>query len=433
MFGPRLTVERSALRYFRVLVLGNAISAYGSYLNMLALSLFAYEISKSALFSGLFLTVRLVAGFLTGFVAGRATRHARRKVIMVAAELSQAGALLVLVAAPSGAREALLYGLAVVTGVGGTVSQVSLRSMIPELVGPESRTRANGLLVTGRSTAMVLGFGSAGAVLSWAGYDTAFLLDAGSFVVSAAALSVLPLQPPQPAEPAQPTEESAESFLGAQRAALRFLRAAPILLPLIAIRGIDGLGSSSHNVALPVYSSLLDPRHPAVFMSRFWVVWAVGNIVFQQAFSWYVKRTGRTFEERAFALGTCLMSGAFILAFCGFPAAVTVVIALVAGAADGFTEVSYISRLQALPDEQRGYAFGFSATVENLGVGIGMVLTSSALEFFRPLSVVAGAHGVAIVTAVLFLAYLARRRHRSDVPAGGRSPVSVPAHHDEAR
>lgn len=419
------------MRYFRFLVAGNAISAYGSYLNMLALSLFAYEITGSALFSGLFLAVRLVAGFLAGFVAGRVTRHYRRKAIMVAAELSQAVSLVVLVVAPSGAREGILFGLAVVTGAGGTISQVSLRSMIPEIVGQEFRTRANGLLVTGRSTAMVLGFASAGAVLAWVGYNAAFLIDAASFVVSAIVLSALPISAPQ--QHPQPEDGETESFLGSQRAALRFLWTFPVLLPMIAIRGIDGLGSSSHNVALPVYSSALDPHHPAAFMSRFWVLWAIGNIAFQQAFSWYVKRTGRAFEETAFALGTCLMSGAFILAFCGLPVVATAVIALVAGAADGFTEVSYVSRLQALPDDQRGYVFGFSATVENFGVGIGMVLTSSALEFFSPLSVVAGAHGIAIVTALLFLAYLAGRRHKPDGPAGQLTRASVPAHNDEAR
>lgn len=42
------------MKYFRFLVFGNAISAYGSYLNMLALNLFAYELTKSALFSDFF-------------------------------------------------------------------------------------------------------------------------------------------------------------------------------------------------------------------------------------------------------------------------------------------------------------------------------------------------------------------------------------------
>lgn len=85
------------------------------------------------------------------------------------------------------------------------------------------------------------------------------------------------------------------------------------------------------------------------------------------------------------------------------------VVALLAGAADGFTEVSYVSRLQTVADEQRGHVFGLSATLENFSVGVGMVLTSAALEFTSPLHVVAAAHGTAIVMALLFLARQRRR------------------------
>ncbi|NEC91729.1 MFS transporter [Streptomyces sp. SID12501] len=421
------------MKYFRFLVVGNAISAYGSYLNMLALNLFAYELTKSPLFSGLFLAVRLVAGFLTGFVAGRIVDHRRRKPLMVAAELCQATALVILVVAPSAAQEEILYGLAVVTGVGSTISQVCLRAMVPEIVGQDLRTRANSLLVTGRSLAMVLGFASAGIILARIGYHAAFLIDALSFVLSASILTTLPVAGPRKGAQSEADKSRPESFVAVQRTALRFLWTVPILLPMITIRAIDGLGSSSHNVALPVYSSALDPHHPAAFMSRFWMLWAIGNIVFQQLLSWHGKRTGRTFEETAFALGTCVMSAAFILAFCGFPAALTAVIALVAGAADGFTEVSYISRLQSVPDERRGAVFGLSATADNLGVGVGMVLTSSALEFFSPLQVVAVAHGTAIAMALAFLVYLARRRRHPPAPPGQSPHASVSTRTEEAR
>lgn len=37
------------MRYFRLLVLGNGISAYGSYLNMVALNVFVYDATGSAL------------------------------------------------------------------------------------------------------------------------------------------------------------------------------------------------------------------------------------------------------------------------------------------------------------------------------------------------------------------------------------------------
>jgi hypothetical protein len=99
-------------------------------------------------------------------------------------------------------------------------------------------------------------------------------------------------------------------LLATQRTALRFLLAAPVLLTMILIRAADGFGSASHNVGLPVYSSTLDPAHPAAFVSQFWATWAAGNILAQLTVGRWSKLTGRAVGERAFALGACLMSAA---------------------------------------------------------------------------------------------------------------------------
>lgn len=55
---------------YRVLVAGYSVSSYGTFLNMVALNLFVYATTHSALAIGLFMAVRLGAGFLAGTVAG---------------------------------------------------------------------------------------------------------------------------------------------------------------------------------------------------------------------------------------------------------------------------------------------------------------------------------------------------------------------------
>ncbi|NED89423.1 MFS transporter, partial [Streptomyces sp. SID11233] len=199
-------------------------------------------------------------------------------------------------------------------------------------------------------------------------------------------------------------------------AALAALAAAPGLALMVALRGVDALGSSSHNAALPVYSSELDDARPAVFVSAFWCLWALGNIVVQQLIQRYARRTGRSVGALGFGWGTCLMSAAFILAFAGFPMVATAAVALVAGAADGLTEVSYTSHLQTLPAGLRAHAFGLSATVENLGFGAGMILVAAALDHYTPLTVVGWSHGAAIVFAAVFLIRVAGLRTSSPGP-----------------
>lgn len=418
------------MRYFRLLVLGNGISAYGSYLNMVALNVFVYDATGSALAAGLFMALRLATNVVSGWVSGRLVSVHDRKRLMVGADLCQATALLTLLLAPDGTRVGLLYALAVVTGGCSTLSQVALRSSIPEIVGAEHRVRANGLLVTGRSLAMIAGFASSGVVVAEFGYSTAFALDAATFLVSATVLFLLPVR--TRAAEDTPGGGSAAASGTAPWTVRVMLGTAPLLLAMIAIRAVDGLGSSSHNVALPLYSSSLDPGHPATFISQFWATWAIGNIVAQQVIGRVTKRTGRTPGERAFALGACVMSAGFIVVFSGLPTGPAVIAALVAGAADGFTETVYVSRLQAAPDDQRGRLFGLSASAENTGFGLGMLVSGALLETFSPLQVVASFHGLAIVLcAALLLLLLGRRgtRDRDAEKTIGRDNSAVPEGH----
>lgn len=306
----------------------------------------------------------------------------------------------------------MLFTVSAAVGACSTLFMVALRSSIPDLVGAERRGWANSLMVGGRSLAMVAGFASSGVVVPWLGFTAAFLVDAVSFLVCAAAVAWLPGAERAPESPRAPETEGAPAPPRARdeprekqgvRVAVTALAAVPALGLMMCLRTVDALGSSSHNAALPVYSSSLAPDDPAAFVSRFWLFWALGNVLVQQVIQRWVKRTGRFVGALGFGLGTIAMSSAFILGFAGFPLPVTVVIALVAGAADGLTEVSYTSHLQTLPETLRGHAFGLTATVENLGFGLGMIGVSAALESFSAFTVVAWSHGLAIVVAGIYL------------------------------
>jgi hypothetical protein len=255
-------------------------------------------------------------------------------------------------------------------------------------------------MVGGRSLAMVAGFASSGVLVPWLGFTAAFLVDAVSFLVCAGAVGWLPgVTRKTVSSAAEGEPRDKRGAFGAATA----LTAVPALGLMVCLRAVDALGSSSHNAALPVYSSALDPDDPAAFVSRFWLFWALGNVLAQQVIQRWAKRGGRSVGALGFGLGTVVMSSAFILGFAGFPPAATIGIALVAGAADGLTEVSYTSHLQTLPETLRSHAFGLSATVENLGFGLGMIAVSAALESFSALTVVAWSHGVAIAVAGIYL------------------------------
>lgn len=426
--------DRRSVRRFLALVTGYSVSAYGNFLNLIALSLFTYEVTGSALGTGAVMALRLTAGFMTGLIAGTLVTRFDRKALMIGADLAQASAMAALVLLPPGVP--LLCLAAIVLGSGNTLFTVALRSSVPEMVGYENRVRANGWLVTGRSLATVFGFGSAGLIVGLGGFTAAFAVNGLSFVVSAVVLASLPLttraargespagEPAPvggpaddqsggqaggpaggPAQPGRPAAGTARRWLPAALVGL-----APVLLGMVALRGFDALGSASHNVALPIFASEVRPDAPATYMSMFWASWAIGALSAHQVIRRLVKRWSLSLDERAFAIGTCLMSVAFVTTFAGLPAALLIAAALVAGLADGFTEIAYVSRLQAVPDDRRGPLFGLSATAETAGFAIGMVTSAAVLEAWPPLAVVALFHGAPLIAAVVLL--LSRSRQR---------------------
>ncbi|MGW3418435.1 MFS transporter [Streptomyces phaeochromogenes] len=425
-------------RRYRILVTGYAISSYGTFLNVVALSLYVYAVTDRALAVGVFMAVRLAAGFVAGLTAAAVLARWSAKGVMFWANVAQAAALLLLVLAPDGFRTGTLFAVSAVVGASGTLFMVTLRSSIPDMVGEGRHTWANSLMVSGRSMAMVAGFASSGVVVSLLGYTAAFLVDMATFLVCALTVLLLPMpMGPAPGNEESDDEKGSQGSQGSQGeesvdgtgregrrrrvpAALVALGAVPVLGLMVALRGIDALGSSSHNAALPVYSTELDADNPAVFVSVFWCVWALGNVLVQQVLQRYTKRTGRSVGALGFGLGTIAMSGTFILAFAGLPWAATVLVALLAGAADGLTEVSYTSHLQTLPSPLRTHAFGLSATVENLGFGVGMIVVAAALDVFTPLSVVGVAHGAAIVLALVYVARVLRGRGAREAEPGSQ-------------
>lgn len=398
------------------MVVGHSISAYGSFVNFVAINLFAYQLTGSALQTGLFMALRLASGFAAGVLAGHLVSRYNRKALMVGADLGQAIGLVTLALVPATRQEQLLYVLAVLLGAGRTIFTVALRSSVPEMVGQERRVWANGLLVTGRSLAMVAGFGSAGLMVALLDFRAVFLVDAASFVASAAILSMLPLTMRSAAH-RDADAASTPGLLRSLGVGGAVLRAAPVLGVMVLIRLVDAFGSASHNVALPIFATAQAGAGAASVMSLFWGSWAVGTLLVSQVVVRVID-TGSALTERAFAAATACMSVFFVITFLGAPTAVFMLAAFLAGASDGLAEISYTSRLQTVPDDRRGFVFGMSAMAESSGFGTGMVVSAVLLESLPPLAVVTGLHSIALVISVGFLtALLVRHRRRSRVPA----------------
>lgn len=388
-----------AMWHFRLLVLGNTISSYGNFLNMVALNLYAYAVTGSALQTGLFMALRLASGSAAGLIAGRLTDRFSYKAVMLGANIASAAAMTAMVLVPAGWSRPALFGLALVTGACGTFFAVSLRSAIPVIVGVEQRQRANGLVVTGRALSMVAGFASAGVVVALFDYRAAFLVDAATFAVSALTVAVLPIR----------AERRPEGSPAAKPEPFRLALLGPAVLSLIFLHAIMGVGSGSFHVTLPVYSNLADPSDPAGFMSAFWTAWAIGNILAHQVLQRLAKRLAPTGGTRLYLGGVFVMSLTSILAYAALPLPATLMIAGVTGLGSGLAEIAFAGRLQLLDEPARSRAFGLSISTESVGFGAGTMAGAFLLEGLHPLTVLATLTlGGGVVAALFALITMSR-------------------------
>ncbi|MFJ3443950.1 MFS transporter [Streptomyces sp. NPDC086081] len=206
---------------FRSLVVAHAVSAYGTYLNLIALSLFSYEVTGSALGVGAVMAVRLLSGVAAGLAAGAVTARVTRRTVMVTTDLAQTLAMAVLALGARDVSPGVLFGAVLVLGAGNTLFNVALRSAVPVMVGQDSRARANGVLVTARSVATVLGFASAAPIIAFGGFGLAFAVNGASFAVSAAAVLVLRPRTDSAAavSPATEADQPGDAAAGARRSA----------------------------------------------------------------------------------------------------------------------------------------------------------------------------------------------------------------------
>lgn len=390
-------------RNFHFLAAGKLVSDLGTWLDMVALNTFIYQVTGSAVYTGLFMAARLFGAFLTSFYAGVLCDRIDRKTLMITADLVRCAAVLSLVLAPSPTPLGLFFVVAFLLGCFGALFEVSLQSSVPAIVGNENRVKANAILGACQSVGMVIGCSMGATLLGALGYKAAFGFDALSYLASAGNLFLLPLRTieTKTAAPAKrPFFEEVASIVS-------YFRGIPVLMGMLVIRLADSLGSASHNVGIPVFAAKLDPARPSYYVGVFYATWAVGKLLCSYVaarpggiVSRKLKETGSS--ERAFGLATIAMSLSFICLFWSTGFAAIALLSILAGIADGLSEIAYQSRLQEVPDEIRGRAFGVAGTMQTVGFGVGMIACSPLFDRMPPGGVVTLLHGIPMSLSLAF-------------------------------
>ena len=183
---------------FRRLWLGSAVSALGSQLTLVAVSLEVYRLTQDSLYVGLLSIFALVPLVFGGLLGGSiADAHDRRTVALLASSvLWLTTAALALQAWLELGNVWLLYALVAVQSGAQAINQPARSAIIPVLVRKELLPAANALSMMIFGLTMTAGPLLAGVLVAWMGFGWTYTIDVVSFAFAFWALLKLPPMPP---------------------------------------------------------------------------------------------------------------------------------------------------------------------------------------------------------------------------------------------
>jgi putative nucleotidyltransferase with HDIG domain len=176
-----------AVRAFRLLWFGQAVSYFGDMMNTTALAIMLYLITKSPSVVAMGLIAKAVPTVLFGLIAGSLIDRFDRQRIMIVADIIRA---VLTVTIPFFAIN-WLPGVFVSVFLVATASAFfnpAKQAILPNLVPGPFLVRANGLMSSSEKVMELLGFSTAGIIAAVISFVPLFLIDAATYLISAITL-----------------------------------------------------------------------------------------------------------------------------------------------------------------------------------------------------------------------------------------------------
>lgn len=383
--------EVLGMREFRAILLSQGLSTLGDQVTRVAVALLVFQRSGSAFAA----SATYACSYLTWLVGGTplsafADRYPRRTV-MVVSDVARAG-LVVLLALP-GLPLVVVFALLVLTGFLAPPFDSARSALLPDLLPSDRYVVGNALMNGAFQGGQVAGFLVGGALVAAVSYRGALLVDAATFVVSAA---VLLLMVPAGARTERDgrtsllreTVEGVRAVAGNPR--LRWLLAYALLSTAVAI--------PAEGLAVAVASSLgrgsvavgaLTATIPAGFL--------LGSVV--------VLRVEPSRRLRLLPLLALLGSAPLLLTVVLRNPFLIGAVWVLAGAGNALQLVASAEYVSSTPPELRGRAYGVAGTCLMAVQGIVLLVVGAAADELDPRTVITltGVVGLLVLPLVMLL------------------------------
>lgn len=368
-----------AVPEFRALFAAYVASIVGDQLARVALTVLVFERTGSAGLAGLTYALTVLPAIVGGpLLSGLADRLPRRRV-MVTCDIARAG--LVAVMAIPGLSLWLVGTLVVVVQLLASPFNAARAATQAAVLQGEPYVLASAVTNISWEISALVGFATGGAIVAGVGARTALLIDAATFVVSAvlvrAGVADRPVGP----------ETRRASWAATLRGGFQLVSATPRLRSLVGLACVAGFYMTAVGLAVPYAAQL---GGGAVTAGLLMAANPAGTALGMIAITRWTNPTARLRILGPLAVGACVP-----LVACLAAPAVGIVLALwcLAGVCAAYQLPANATFVQAVPDAQRGQAFGLAQSALLAAQGLGIVLAGVAGDHWAP-STVVGAAGV---------------------------------------
>src|SRR5438270_11608282 len=224
-------------RDFRLLYFGSLISLGGDWFLTVALLDLVLQLTGSATLASLMLLCQTLPIFLVTPIAGRAVGHLDRRKLRIVVDVIRAGGCLLPHFARTPALLPFAYAGVIAISIGSAYFDPASQAALPNIVAADELHMANVLLGTTWGTMPPVGAAIGGAVTMQFGRDVSFVVDALSFLASAAILWRMR------ASFAEERHHEHPPLIESVRETLRYTKSHPRVLALLTSKGGYGLGA----------------------------------------------------------------------------------------------------------------------------------------------------------------------------------------------
>jgi predicted MFS family arabinose efflux permease len=383
-------------RDFRSLFFASVISLGGDWFLWVAINSLIYEATHKALYVGLAILAQEFAFFLVSPIGGVLADRLDRRKLMIVCDLARAAICIAfLLVGPD--RLWLAYVLLPLLASFAAPFDPAFSAATPNVVDPEDLPAANALNGSLWGTMLAVGAGLGGVVSGAFGADTAFLVDAVSFLVSAALLMSIRRRFSE--SRGEATDHP--SAIEATRETWRFARRDHRVLSLLAVKfgfgAAAGLLALIPVMALDVFKSgnvgfglLMAARGVGALIGPF-----LGHRIAGAGHRRLFPAIGLSLA--VFGLGYMALGAAPSLAI----AAVTICVAHLGGGSQWMLSTYGLQVL--VPDHIRGRIFGFDYMLVTLSLAVSAVVASAVADHIGAPITVTILGGVALIWAMVWL------------------------------